>query len=268
MSNQMMKHGIDCAVTLTAGLCAGGFLIGSGVAQAEEAKAPEKKKGWETVGSVGVTLTRGNSETFMATFGINSTRKWSKDEILLGASAGYGETATQRPPPQSDDHTKTAQFAKAFAQWNHLFTERLYGGVRADGLYDEIAGVDYRATVGPMVGYYVIKNPTTFLAFEAGPSAVFERLAGEDSDIYFILRFADRFEHKFTERTKIWQTAEYMPQVDRFSNYIVTFEAGISSAINSHLDLRVVFTDIYRNEPPAGRKNNDIKLVAGVGYTF
>src|SRR6185436_4918323 len=53
--------------------------------QAQDAKPPDKppeKKGWETVASLGASLTRGNSDSFLATFGVNTARKWSKDEIL------------------------------------------------------------------------------------------------------------------------------------------------------------------------------------------
>ena len=67
-----------------------------------------------------------------------------------------------------------------------------------EGLYDEIAGIDYHLTISPMIGYFVIKNATTFLAFEAGPSLICENLAGprQNADQYLTLRLADRFEHK------------------------------------------------------------------------
>ena len=45
----------------------------------------------ENASSVGVTLSRGNSKSFLATAGINTSRKWSKDEMLLGATDGDGE---------------------------------------------------------------------------------------------------------------------------------------------------------------------------------
>ena len=229
----------------------------------QDAKAPAPPK-WETVASAGLALSRGNSESVLATLGIDSVRKWPKDEVLLGAKVGYGDNTD----PQTDVFTKTDQYVKGYGQYNHLFTERLYGGLRLDGVYDDVAGIQYRLAISPVAGYYLIKNATTFLAVEAGPSAIYEKLKGRESDFYTALRVAERFEHKFNDRTKIWQSAEYLPQIDRFSNYTLNFEAGISTAMSSHLDLRMVFTDSYRNEPAFGRKRNDIKLVAGVGYKF
>lgn len=253
---------LDSRAALTATVCAGVFLAGTAAA------ADPPKQGWETVGSVGVTLTRGNSETFLANIGVNSSRKWSQDEILLGASAGYGENTTQDPVDGSDEHNTTDQYAKGFGQWNHLFTERLYGGVRLDALYDNIAGVDYRFTAGPLVGYYLIKNARTFLAVEAGPGFVAENLRDRPSEQYWILRFAERFEHKFNDKSKVWQSAEFVPRIDDFGDYVINAEVGVSSMITKSVDLRVVLQDTYRSEPPPGRKANDLKLIAGLGYRF
>lgn len=251
------------AATLTATACAG--VLVSGPAQAAD---PEPAKGWESVASAGLTLTRGNSETFMGTIGINSQRKWSRDEILLGASAGYGENTSVDPVDGSDEHNTTDQYAKAFGQYNHLFNERLYGGLRLDALYDAIAGVDYRVTLSPLVGYYLIKNATTFLAVEAGPGFVAENLADQEADQYVTLRLAERFEHKFGDKGKIWQSLEYLPRIDDFGDYVLNGEIGASAAITKAMELRLVLQDTYRSEPPAGRKQNDLKLIAGVGYRF
>ena len=253
----------------TAALAATAF-AGAFLASPSQAADAPAKKGWETVAGAGLTLTRGNSETFLGTLGINSQRKWSSDEILLGANGGYGESTSKDPVDGSDEHNTTDQYVKGFGQWNHLFSERLSGGLRVEGLYDEIAGVDYRFIISPLLGYYVIKNAATFLAFEAGPSLVLENLAGprQNADQYVTLRLADRFEHKFSDKAKIWQTAEYLPRVTDFNDFILNVEVGVSAAITSSVDLRVVLQDTYDNVPAPGRKNNDMKLIAGVGYRF
>ena len=285
----MSKQFTTRTLGAVAALSAGWLTSTPSIAQDAKAAEPEKKKGWESVASAGVTLTRGNSETFLGTVGINAQRKWARDEILLGASAGYGENTVTgargsdplKPGVKPVEQNTTDEFAKGFGQYNHLFTERLYGGLRVDALYDSIAGIEYRATVSPLIGYYVIKNPKTFLAFEAGPALVFENLdpakgsdkvhPGENhlgSEVYVTLRFAERFEHKFSDRAKVWQSAEWLPRVENLGDYVFNFELGASAAITKSLDLRVVLQDTYRSEPPDGRKNNDLKLIAGIGYRF
>jgi putative salt-induced outer membrane protein YdiY len=225
---------------------------------------------WETSAAAGLTLTRGNSQTLLGNLSLNSSRKWPRDEVLLGASGTYGEQTVERTEPNGTererDETTTAN-AQAFGQYNHLFTDEFYGGVRLAVVHDRIADVDYRVTLSPLVGYYVIKNPKTQLAFEAGPSFVLEK-QGDDTDEYIALRFAERFEHKFSDKAKMWQTLEYMPQIDRWGNYIINFEIGAEASLTEKLSLRGVLQDTYDNEPAPGRKNNDVKLITALVYKF
>lgn len=261
---------------LAAGILMGIALAAPAPTRAQDAK-PEEKKGWETSANAGVTLARGNSKSFMATAGINSTRKWSKDEALLGASGGYGEsTAVERADAAPDATTKNADYLKGFSQWNHLFTERFYGGVRLDAIHDDIADVNYRFTLSPLIGYYFIKNPSTTLAAEVGPSFVYEQVGG-DEDSYLGARLAERFEHKFKGGARIWQTAEIIPQVDDVENFIVNFELGVEAPLSKKMNLRVVLQDTYDNQPAVAsgpatgthyKLKNDLKLIAGLSYKF
>ena len=224
---------------------------------------PAKTNRWETTAAAGLTLTRGNSETFLATLSLDTKRKWEKDEAVLGVSGGYGESKV------NDVNTKNTEFLQGYGQYNRLFTDRFYGALRLDGQYDGIAGIDYRFKVSPMAGYYLIKNDKMTLAAEAGPSLIYEHLEGQPSDAYWAARLAERFEYKLTATTKVWESLDTCPKVDDWAeNYLVNFEAGIDTAITKHWSLRVVFQDQYASEPANGRKQNDIRLMAGTAYKF
>ncbi|HEY9172684.1 MAG TPA: DUF481 domain-containing protein [Verrucomicrobiae bacterium] len=224
---------------------------------------PAEQTTWETTAAAGATLTRGNSDTFLGTLSLDTKRKWERDEAAFGITGGFGEAKI------NGDTQKNTEYVKGFGQYNRLFNERLYGGLRVDGEYDGIAGVDYRFRVSPLLGYYAVKNPRTTLAFEAGPSVVFERLKGSGSDTYLGARFGERFEHKLTETTKIWQTFEYIPDVgDWTDKYLLVAEAGIDAAITKKMGLRVVLQDNYDSDPAPGRDGNDLRLIAGVSYKF
>jgi putative salt-induced outer membrane protein YdiY len=229
---------------------------------ADEA-APTPKQGWESTAAASAMLTRGNSQTFLATLSLDTKRKWESDEAAFGVSGGYGDSTV------NDVKTKNTEFLQGYGQYNRLFSDRFYGALRLDGKYDEIAGIDYRFTVSPMAGYYLIKNTNMTLAVEGGPSLIEEHLKGEPSHGYWAARLAERFEYKLTASTKVWESFEYLPKVDDWANnYLANFEAGISTAINKHWGLRVVFQDMYESEPANGRKQNDIRLLAGTDYKF
>jgi putative salt-induced outer membrane protein YdiY len=234
---------------------------------------------WDASLAAGATLTKGNSDTFLGNLTFKATRKYSPyDEVLLGASATYGTTkkdeTTVFPKPGGGNTTITREVtdtttanANGFGQYNHLFTERLYGGVRLDLLHDAVSDVKYRVTLSPLAGYYLIKQTNTFLAVEAGPSLVTEKV-GNESDTYAALRLAERFEHKFSNKARVWQSIEILPQIDRFENYIINAEVGAEASLTENFSLRGVIQDTYDNEPAAGRKKNDLKLITSLVYKF
>jgi putative salt-induced outer membrane protein YdiY len=225
---------------------------------------------WDATLGVGMTLTRGNSDTMMSTLTFKGQRKSTNSEVLLGAAGTYGETTTERRRANGekhDDKRTTAANLSSFGQFNYLFTDRFYGGGRLDYLHDAIADLKYRFTVSPLAGVYAVKNPKTKLSFEGGPSAVFERQGDEDNQ-YAALRLGDRFEQKFTPRSRLWQSFDYIPQIDRFANYLLVAEVGTEAAITEKVILRAVVQDTYDNEPAEGRKKNDVKLITSVVYKF
>jgi putative salt-induced outer membrane protein YdiY len=237
--------------------------VSGGLFAADSATTPEPPKGWETTAAAAVTLTRGNSDTFLGTLSLDTKRKWESDEALFGISGGYGDNKV------NGTTTKNTEFLQGYGQYNHLFTQRFYGALRLDGQYDGIAGINYRFKVSPMVGYYLIKNDRMTLAAEAGPSLIYEKLARESAHGYWAARLAERFDYKLTATTKVWESLEYLPKVDDWSkNYLINFEAGIDTAISKAWSLRVVFQDQYASEPATGRKQNDMRLLAGTALKF
>ena len=217
----------------------------------------ELKNPWAHSVSVGVTLTRGNSETALFTADFLATKKTTENEYSFGLAGAYGNNKS----------VDTVNNYKAFGQWNHLFNQRLYGYLRADAVRDHIADLDYRFTIGPGVGYYFIKDKMTYLAGEAGAAFEAQHL-GKKDETFATVRLADRFEHKFNDHARIWQSAEILPQVDKLENYVVNFEVGVETSVTKSLSLKTYLLDSYQNRPALGRKKNDIQIVAAVGYKF
>lgn len=240
------------------------------VASADDAKPEdkkeEKKSKWESTATAGVTLTRGNSHTFLATAALATKRTWTKDEALLGASAGYGENRTTINGTKVD--TTTDSYVRGFGQWNHLFTPRIYAGVRLTGEHDDVASLAYRFVGSPLAGYYLIKETNAFLSAEIGPSYVREKFFHEDVDDYIGLRLGERGEYKFKSGAKIWESLEYIPKVEDFNNYLIVAEAGVSAPISKGLSASLIVQDTYKSVPATGKEKNDFKLIAGLSYNF
>jgi len=236
--------------------------------QAADAKTdvkPEPKK-WESVVTAGATLTRGNSRTFLGTIALNTKRKWPDDELLFGASAGYGQNSVSTPTGRTENTTDS--YIKGFGQWNHLFTSNFFGGLRVSGDHDDIAHLTYRITISPLAGYYLVKRTNAFLVAEVGPSYLIEKFFGENEKDYVGLRAAERGEYKFASGAKIWESVEIVPKVENFDNYLINAEAGVSAPISKALSVSLILQDTYKSVPATGKLKNDMKLIAGLTYNF
>ena len=257
---KLQRRSPQFRLALTTALLIGTSLVSTrGQTAAATNAPPPPKNPWETTAAAGFTLTSGNSETMLATLSLDTKRKWERNEAAFGVAGAYGE----------DKDVANNEFVNAFGYYNRLLTDRLYAGLRADFNYDGIADLSYRVTISPLIGYYLIKATNTTLAVETGPSVVFEKYQSQAEDTYLGIRFGERFEHKLSATTKIWQSASYVPAVDNWTErYIITAEAGIDTAITKNWSLRVMVQDVYNSQPATGRKNNDLRLIAGTAYKF
>ena len=228
------------------------------------------KNPWQSSIAAGLTLTRGNSDTLLVTAGVLTEKKDKVNEWTFGGEAAYGENKvdTGSGTNKASQYVKNTDTAHLFGQYNHLFSEKFYGYLRVNALHDGISDLQYRVTIGPGVGYYLLKQTNTTLAIESGTAFVYERL-GNENNSYATLRLAERFEHKFFEqRARVWQSIEILPQVDNFNNYLVNAEIGIESALSKKLSLQTFLADNFINRPATGRQQNDVKLVSGLKYKF
>jgi hypothetical protein len=245
------------------------FTAGTVASAADPAPAdskPAPKSSWESAATLGVTLTRGNSKTFAAGGNVTTRRLWTHDEALFGASAGYGQSSTTVNGNKIDQTTES--YVKGYGQWNHLFSPQTYAGVRVTGDHDDIASLAYRLTVSPLAGYYFVKQTNAFLAGEVGPSYVREKFFHAGVKDYIGLRVGERGERKFHSGARIWETLEWIPKVEDMNNYLVNAEAGVSAPISKALSLSLILQDTYKNVPAVGKLKNDLKLIAGLSYTF
>ncbi|HEX9045922.1 MAG TPA: DUF481 domain-containing protein [Verrucomicrobiae bacterium] len=213
---------------------------------------------WKSSVSVGLTLARGNSDTMLFTADYATQRKTPFDEYSISLAGAYGDQNAK----------ETANNLKAAAQWNHLFSERFFSYLRTDGLRDLIADVDYRLTIGPGVGYYLLKTTNTTLAVETGMAFEAQRLHGKGDDTFVTARLGERFERKFNEHARIWESAEILPQVDKLDNYSINFEIGVETVISKSFSLKTFFDDNYNRQPARGKLKNDAKIVSAVSYKF
>ena len=213
--------------------------------------------GWEVTGAAGLNLAQGNADTlgyFLQGLATYESDTW---EGLIGADYFYAE----------NEGVETTDTLRIFGQGQRLLTDRFYIGGAGSYFRDELSDLDYRFDVSTLFGYHVVKTDRTTLSFEAGPGYTWLEEGG-DRDEHLHVRFGQRFEHQLTSRSKIWQSALFVPAVDDFGDYQLIGEAGIDVLLSPNWTLRSGLRYVYDSTPATGRQSGDLVLTAGLAYSL
>ena len=228
---------------------------------ADDACAPKKKLDeWDKSALFGFNSTSGNSKTLLLTIAGNAHLERNNSIFDAAAQYGYGEDKTD--PAEGKDTTTRDNFLGSVS-YDYLISERTYLGLGTKLVYDKIADIDYRDNINPTLGYYLLRDNSFKFRVEAGPSYVFEKVAGETNN-YFSPRIAERFEWAITCSSKIFEAAELLLDTSDSNNYMVNAEAGIEAAISTNLSLVLKAQDSLDNVPAAGKDKNDLAIISAV----
>lgn len=213
----------------------------------------------ETTLSAGATLTDGNSETQQGNLRlVTEGERIGLGSFKVGAEANYGETTSSE-----GEKDTTVNNAKGFANVKKTITEKTFAYFDLTLNHDDIADLSYRLTAGPGAGLFLVKDDSQKLSVESGPTFVSEEKAGVQ-DEYLSLRVAENGEIRFPNKSKIWESIEYLPQIDDLNRYLLNAEIGAEAAVNNRMSLRLVLQDKYDSDPGADLESNDLSLIAGI----
>jgi putative salt-induced outer membrane protein len=228
-------------------------------AQPDKEKKEEPKMGWEGSFNLGFAATTGNSNTSTGNVSIDAKLTRPESITRLGASDTYGKSGQE----------STADKSNAFAHYSYLITERFSAYLNLEWERDSIANLAYRINTGPGLGYFFIKKSNASLIGELGVSYVREQFRNVPFDDYYALRIAESGEWKITKTSKLWEKAEYLPDVSDFAKrFILKGEAGVEAAMTTKASLRLLVQDTFNSTPAPGRNKNDALYIAGIGYKF
>ena len=231
-------------------------------ATAEENSKPKKEtvetsKKWISQINLGATLAKGNTDSIMITSEIKTEKKDIDDDYLLRFSYAYGEENRKA----STDETL------ALATWKHTFKGENFYSIRFDGRRDTFADIRYRASLTGSYGYNVIKTELKMLSLDLGLGVTVEE-KDQVSDVYPHALFAEHFEQKLSNDTKVYQNFSFFPRLNTIHDFRIVFEAGLETALTETISFRVSLVDKYENTPAEDKEPNDLKVVTGLTYKF
>ena len=219
--------------------------------------AAETSSPWENTAAAGISLAKGNSDNLSYNLHLLSSYELDNTEAKLGADWHYAE----------NNDVKNTDYFKAYGEYRQLLNKRAYLGTNTSYLVDDITDIDYRIDLGVVAGYYLLKDKDQKLSFETGPGYVWQDQA-DITDEYLTLRFTRRYEQQLAEHSKIWFSSIFTPAADDFSDYLLSAEAGIDTAINDHWAVRTAIRYQHDSSPAPDRQSSDTLLTIGLRYAL
>ncbi len=207
----------------------------------------------------GLSLNAGNSESVRLNLGAVSAADVG-DEISyrLGLDYNYGESSTGDRASRRD-----VDNGKLFGNVRTDLQPPWFIAVDASALFDHMAEIDRRVTIGPALGLDIVRRTGLRWSVEAGPAMLWERVAGVNDD-YVAVRVAEQFDWRPDDRLRIWHRIEWTADGSDLANSLLNAEFGIESRIGQRTRLRSVLQDRYDARPGPGLRHNDVSLVTGI----
>jgi putative salt-induced outer membrane protein YdiY len=220
-------------------------------------EAKPSETGWRRSLELGVSTSRGNSDTLRLDGAISGSKETEENAYFLKVGGRYGES----------DEQKDTENAAGEAKAQRRLTERVYAAAEANAFHDQIADLAYRARGSLSLGRHFIWTERTVLNAEIGPGYVAEKKGGA-ADGFMAGRVAQYLEHLVTPSLQIWETVEYVPNLEDFTVYYVNASIGLETVLVSNLSLRFVVEDRYDNSPAEGKESNDLTTTTALAWSF
>lgn len=243
------------------------FFITFPLVTSQEAPKPPEKKAWSHSTGAGLIITSGNTETTTANLSHNSTWESGKNKLTFSLNGAYG--VQEKTDASGNDYKE--EFVNNFnekGQFNRNFSEKFYWYVSESAEVDKIVNLEYRLTVGPGVGFNVIKSDLFKLDFELGAVYINQKYEDVDSEDNVSARIAEKFNWKISGNANLWFNTEILLNVEDSEDYRANFELGIDVKINQNWLIRSTITDKFYNNAPEPLEKNDIIFMTSIVFKY
>lgn len=221
------------------------------------AQAPDPT--WTGSGSVGLSLTRGNSDTasYNLAFDLThdpDTRNVMKWTALYLRGTQEGELTVNRTSLGFRDEYTLSGRTFVFGQ--------------IDYLRDTFKLIDYLIAPTAGLGFNVVDTEPTKFSVSAGAGGVWERNTGFDVDGSGALTAGETLTHQISGTALFKHSAAGLWKTGELGDALYTVSVGVGTQITERIQLSVDLLDTYKSRPTAPAQRNDVALVTALTAKF
>ena len=221
-------------------------------------KSVRKEKGeWKRSVEAGVSTASGNSDVLRYDGSASAAKETETSYTYLELAGRYGE---------SDNETDAAS-ATGDAKYQHKLTERTYAALDGYAKHDQIADLTYRLRGSVSLGRRFVWTERAVLSAELGPGYVSEKKGG-DPEGFAAGRVGQYLEILLTDSLQIWQSAEFVQNLEDGAVYFINAEVGLETVLMGNLNLRFSLEDAYDSQPAEDKVSNDLVTKTTLVWKF
>jgi putative salt-induced outer membrane protein len=258
-------HRCRLALSLAA-FAAGALSLGSAAAQPET----PTDGAWRGTAGAAFSATSGNSSSTATALNADMRRATESDRITLGASATYARSRSEGVERTSADRWS------GVGQYDFNLSSAVFAFGKLGLEADRLTGLQLRSTLGTGLGYKLLDSPAASFTVFGGVGHTRDRYRSPQTiDGVTASRFSrssvllgEESAHRLADNTRFKQRLEVYPGVSGDRAVLAKFTAGLETAVSRSLSLTTSLVADHNSKPPAGRKRNDVSLLAGLRVSF
>ncbi|HYM60162.1 MAG TPA: DUF481 domain-containing protein [Thermoanaerobaculia bacterium] len=215
---------------------------------------------WTSTIGAGLAVTSGNSDT--KNFNLSAATKYDpKTRLVFKAEASYLRG--------SANGVTQVDKASAAAREEYSVSERAFAFGELSYLRDRFKGIS--SFISPLAGggYRIIKSTARNLTVDGAAGAQIESDTGASRSTSGALKAGEDFDWALSASTKFTQKLTRIWKTSAFGDALYHFDAGISTAVSTRLQLKVSYAYDYKTRPPSPAiKKGDGSLIAALVFKF
>jgi putative salt-induced outer membrane protein YdiY len=236
----------------------------TGLRSEDEQKAVERLQHpglfelWTGSATLGLALTRGNSDTTNFALGFAASRTTARDKIGVYAASIYERDST-------DGVSRTTSNAiRGGVRYDHDLTKRLFGFLFTSLERNELQDLDLRLVLGGGLGYHAIRNERTELDLFGGASFNREWFHVADDRSSGEALAGQSLAYKLGSHTSLHEQFVVFPNLTDPGEYRMNFDTTMSTDITRRIGWQLTLSDRFLSNPPPGFERNDLLMTTGL----
>jgi len=218
---------------------------------------------WSGFVDLGLSLTRGNSDTLNFSLGGKAARTTARDKISVYANSIWAKQNT------AGTSVTTARDTIGGVRGDLNLNARVFAFGFADFENNLLQKLNLRNVLGGGAGYHLWKSDRA--AFDLSGGADYQQgyFIGGISQKSAEIVAGEELAYKFSSRSQFDEKVYFFPDLSQTGQYRMTFDATNATKLSNWLNWQITFGDrLVSNPPVAGVKKNDLLLTTGFRVSF